>query len=164
MKTQTLLFSVWLPKVAYYRAKYHTVPFIQKAAGFNFLRARKKGVETNRDRSKRKAFARECKKLLSASPNFFTPSIAFYLNAVTFVHKSGPLSDALAPRGRYAGGGFTGYCQKVKSLAGGKRLHLLVAISYKQGVVMVEEYEKVIVKYFALFVRNKFFVLPHKYY
>ena len=61
-------------------------------------------------------------------------------------------------------GGFTGYCQKVKSLAGGKRLHLLVAISYKQGVVMVEGYEKVIVKYFALFVRNKFFVLPHKYY
>ena len=49
MKTQNLLFSVWLPKMAYYRAKYHIVPFIRtiyrevKAAGFNFLPARKKG-------------------------------------------------------------------------------------------------------------------------
>ena len=46
-----------------------------------------------------------------------------------------------------------------KSLAGGKRLHLLVAISYKQEAVMVEEYEKMTGKYFAWFVRNKFPVL-----
>ena len=46
-----------------------------------------------------------------------------------------------------------------KSLAGGKRLHLLVAISYKQEAVMVEEYENMTGKYFAWFVRNKFPVL-----
>ena len=112
-----------------------------KAAGFNFLPARKKGVVTNRDRRKRKAFARECKKLLSTSPNFFTRSIAFYLDGVSFVHKTRPLSDALTPRGRVwrkRSEGLRVTAKGSKSLASGKRLHLLVVISYKQGVVMVE--------------------------
>ena len=67
MKTQTLLFSVWLPKVAYYRAKYHTVPFIErrKRLVLTFYQHVEKGVVTNGDRRKRKAFARECKKLPS---------------------------------------------------------------------------------------------------
>ena len=43
---------------------YRTIYREVKAAGFNFLSARKKAVVTNGDRRKRKAFARECKKLL----------------------------------------------------------------------------------------------------
>ena len=66
---------------------YRTIYREVKAADFNFLPARKKRVVTNRDRRKRKAVARECKKLLSTSPNFFTRSIAFYLDGVSFVHK-----------------------------------------------------------------------------
>ena len=91
---------------------YRTIYREVKAAGFHFLPVRKKGVVTNGDRSK-KAFARECKKLLSTSPNFFTRSIAFYLDGVSFVHKTRPLSNALAPRGRVwrkrSELGFTGY-------------------------------------------------------
>ena len=139
---------------------YHTIYREVKAAGFNFLPVRKKGVVTNGDRSK-KAFARECKKLLSTSPNFFTRSIAFYLDGVSFVHKTRPLSNALAPRGRVwrkRSEGIQVTAKGSKSLAGGTRLHLLVAISYKQGVVMVEEYKKMTGKY-SWFVRNKFLVL-----
>ena len=122
-----------------------------KAAGFNLLPARKKG-SCNKCR-KRKVFACECKQLVSASPNFFTRSIAFYLDGVSFVHKTRPLSDALAPRGRV-------WRKRSEGLqAGGKRLHLLVAISYKQGAVIEEEYEKMTGRYFAWFVRNKFPVL-----
>ena len=107
------------------------------AAGFNLLPARKKG-SCNKCR-KRKAFARECKKLLSTSPDFFTRSIAFYLDGVSFVHKTRHLSDALAPRGRVwrkRSEGLQVTAKGSKSLAGGKRLHLLIAISYKQGAAL----------------------------
>ena len=110
-----------------------------KAAGFNFLPVRKKGVVTNGDRRKRKAFARECKKLVSTSPNFFTRSIAFYLDGVSFVHKTRPLSNALAPRGRVwrkRSEGLQVTAKGSKSLSCRKLLHILVAISHKQGVVM----------------------------
>ena len=56
------------------------------------------------------------------------------------------------------GGGLQVTAKGSKSLAGGTRLHLLVAISYKQGVVMVKEYEKMTGRY-SWFVRNKFLVL-----
>ena len=87
---------------------------------------------------------------------------AFYLDGVSFVHKTRPLSDALAPRGwvwRKRSEGLQVTTKGSKSVAGGKRLHPIVAISYKQGVVMVKEYEKMTGEYFAWFVRNKFRVL-----
>ena len=85
--------------------------------------------------------------------------LQFYLDGVSFVHKTRPLSDALAPRGRVwrkRSEGLQVTVKGSKSLAGGKRLHLLVAISYKQGVVMVQEYEKMPGRYFAWFVPSKF--------
>jgi hypothetical protein len=71
-----------------------------RAAGFDYLPARKKGVLTSRDCTKRKAFAQQCKKILSTMPGFFWSNIAFYLDEVSFDYKTQPLSDALAPRGR----------------------------------------------------------------
>jgi hypothetical protein len=71
-----------------------------KAAGFDYSPARKKGVLTSRDRMKRKAFAQQCKKILSTKPGFFWPNIAFYSDGVSSVYKTQPISDALAPRGR----------------------------------------------------------------
>jgi hypothetical protein len=50
-----------------YRTSYREV----KAAGLYYLPARKKGVMTSRDRTKRKAFAQQCKKILPAKPGFF---------------------------------------------------------------------------------------------
>jgi hypothetical protein len=43
-----------------------------------------------------------------------------------------------------------------KNLVGGKRLHLLIAISHTNGVVLVEEYEKMTGTYFAEFVKKNF--------
>ena len=151
-------------KVDFFRKRYHTEQFIEmvKSAGFQFLPARKKGVLTSRDRQKRKAFAKECNKILSAKPNLFSRDIAFYLDGVSFVHKTQPLSDALAPKGRVwrkRTGGLQVTAKGCKNLAGGKRLHLLVAISHNKGVLLVQEYEKMTAAYFARFVRDKFPVL-----
>lgn len=141
---------------------YRTIYREVKAAGFQYLPARRKGVLTRGDLKKRKAFAQECKKILSTKPDFFSRNIAFYLDGVSFVYKTQPLSDALAPRGRVwrkTTEGLQVTAKGSKNLAGGKRLHLLVAISHNQGVVMVEEYEKMTGPYFAWFVRNKFPIL-----
>jgi hypothetical protein len=40
-----------------------------KASGFDYLPARKKGVLTSRDRTKRKAFAQQCKNIFPQSPD-----------------------------------------------------------------------------------------------
>ena len=136
-----------------YRTFYREV----KAAGFDYLPARKKGVLTSRDRTKRKSFAQQCKKILSTKPGFFSRNIAFYLDGVSFVYKTQPLSDALAPRGREwrrKSEGLQLTTKGSKTLAGGKRLHLLVAISHNNGVVLVEEYEKMTGTYFAEFVKK----------
>jgi hypothetical protein len=68
-----------------YRTLYREV----KAAGFDYLPARKKGVLTSRDRTKRKAFAPRCKKILSTKPGFFWRNIAFYSEGfVLFIRHS----------------------------------------------------------------------------
>ena len=46
-----------------------------------------------------------------------------------------------------------------KELAGGKRLHLLVAISYGHGVICAEPYEKMSGAYFERLIRRKFPIL-----
>ena len=81
---------------------------------------------------------------------------------MSFVHKTQPLSDALAPKGRVwrkRTEGLQVTAKGCKNLAGGKRLHLLVAISHNKGVLLVQEYEKMTGAYFARFVRDKFPVL-----
>ena len=46
-----------------------------------------------------------------------------------------------------------------KDLAGGKRLHLLVAIAHGKGVICAEPYVKMDGPYFARFIRNHFPIL-----
>jgi hypothetical protein len=48
-----------------------------KAAGFDYLPACRKGVLRSRDRTQSKAFAQQCKKILSTKPGFFWRNIAF---------------------------------------------------------------------------------------
>jgi nucleotidyltransferase/DNA polymerase involved in DNA repair len=66
-----------------YRTFYRDV----KAAGFDYLPARNKGVLTSRDRMKRKAFAQQCKKILYTKPGFFWRNIAFYSDGVSSVYR-----------------------------------------------------------------------------
>ena len=81
---------------------------------------------------------------------------------MSFVHETQPLGDALAPKRRVwrkRTEGLQVTAKGCKHLAGGKRLHLLVAISHNKGVLLVQEYEKMTGAYFARFVRDKFPVL-----
>ena len=85
--------------------------------------------------------------------------MAFYLDGVSFVYKTNPLSTATQPKARVwrlksEGLNVTG--KGSKDLAGGKRLHVLVAISYNKGVILHHVYEKMNGKFFASFVRDKF--------
>lgn len=100
-----------------------------KCLGFHYLQARKKGVLTSRDCTKRQQFARKCRKILKSKPNFFHKNIAFYLDGVSFVCKSKPMQDAVAPKGkiwRKRSEGLQITSKGSKELPGGKRLYLLV--------------------------------------
>ena len=82
---------------------------------------------------------------LSRNPDFFKHDIAFYLDGVSFVHKQNPIQAAAGTKSRIwrkknAGLPFTS--KGSKDLAGGPRLHLIVASAYGKGVVLKEVYEK----------------------
>jgi hypothetical protein len=104
-------------------------------------------------------FARECKKILQNEPTYFHEVIAFYLDGVPFVYKPRPMVQTIAPKGkvwRKRAKGLKITAKGSKNLAGGKRLHLLVAIAYNRGVFFVEEYTKMNGAYFSDFVSSKF--------
>ena len=132
--------------------------------GFQYLQARKKGLVSRTDRGKRLKFARECKQILQDEPIFFHVVIAFYLDGVSFVHKPRPMAQISAPKGkvwRKRAEGLKITAKGSKNLAGGKRLHLLVAIAYNMRVFCVEEYTKMNAIYFSEFVRRNFPALFH---
>ena len=137
-----------------------------RGQGFQYLQARKKGLLRRSDFIKRLVFARECKKILQNEPEFFHN--AFYLDGVSFVYKSKPMGQAFAPRGKVwrkrADPGLKDNSERVKKpIAGGKRLHLLVANSHNRGVICVEEYTKMSGAYFSDFVtRNSPALFPRR--
>ena len=91
--------------------------------------------------------------------SYRTKDMSFYLDGVSFIYKGNPLSDAIKPKGRIwrkKSEGLTVTTKGSKDLAGGKRLHLMVAISYGRGVVLAEPYEKMNADFFARFIRRHF--------
>lgn len=75
-----------------------TVSRFLNRKGYYSLVARKKGLMTDRDRKLRIAFARRMKK--DFPENVWTNHVSFYLDGVSFVHKTRPLDQAIAPRGK----------------------------------------------------------------
>ena len=66
-------------------------------------------------------------------------------DAVSFVHKYNPFKQASYPKGRVyrrPGEGPLYTTTGSKTLAGGRRVHVIVAMSYNRGVVLAEKYEK----------------------
>ena len=123
-------------------AHYQTFVRALYKLGFSFRASRKKGILQEKDLRDRLKFA---KSMVSTSVDYWTEKVAFYLDGVSFVYKTNPASDALKPRSkvwRKRSEGLVVTTKGSKDLAGGKRLHLLVAISYGQGVIMAEPYEK----------------------
>ena len=132
--------------------------FVQyiKQLGYGFLQSRKKGVLTKRDFKIRRKFARA---MVMKLVDYWTRDVAFYLDGVSFVYKSNPMSDALKAKNRIwrkRGEGLQITTKGSKDLAGGKRLHFLVAMAYGKGVICAEPFEKMDGPYFARFIRRHF--------
>ena len=135
---------------------YRTFVRYVKKLGYGFFQSRKKGVLTRKDFQIRRTFARS---MMKKPPDYWTKGVAFYLDGVSFIYKSNPMSDALKPKTRVwrkRGEGLLITTKGSKELAGGRRLHLLVAIAYGKGVICAETYEKMDGPYFARFIRRQF--------
>lgn len=67
------------------------------------------------------------------------------------------MSAALSPKAkvwRKKGVGLTITAKGAKDLAGGKRLHVLVAIAYGKGVVLREDYDKMFFFFCRIYYRT----------
>ena len=96
---------------------------------------------------------------LSRNADFFKHDIAFYLDGVSFVHKQNPVQAAAGTKSRIwrkKNEGLQFTAKGSKDLAGGRRLHLIIAIAYGKGVVLKEVYEKMDGQFFAQFIRTHF--------
>eukprot|EP00794_Sanderia_malayensis_P002218 gene2218-biopygen1984 len=135
---------------------YRTYVRILNDAGYRKLQPRKKGLLSVKDKVSRKRFARQA--LKQHEDSFWTKEVAFYLDGVSFIHKYNPFQEASKPKGRIyrkRSEGLRYTTSGSKNLAGGRRFHVLVAVSYNSGVIMVEPYEKMTGQFFADFVRSK---------
>ena len=138
-----------------------TVRLVLHSDGFGFRNAAKKGVLKKEDLKKRLEFAR---KVAARFPNhgrdLWTTGIAFYLDGVSFTHKTHPMDQAQAPRKKIwrrrnerLRAGMT--AKSNNEGVGGKQAHFLVGIGYQKGVILCEQYHgRLNGKKFADFVRT----------
>lgn len=124
-----------------------------------YLPCRRKGVMTQKDLRKRVNFAKE--NLKKRNKEFWTRSVAFYFDGISFYYKRNPLDQARTPTGRNwrkkSEGLIQGCCAKGKKEgSGGKVLKMMVAISQEKGVVFCEQYEKLDGPKFADMVNEHF--------
>ena len=107
--------------------------------GYHFLQSRKK------DKDLRLKPANVVMGISKDSPKFSMQHVAFYLDGVSFIHKYNPMNKAKKPKTqiwRKKGEGWNITAKGTKELAGGRRLHLMVAVAYSKGVVLRQPYEK----------------------
>lgn len=124
--------------------------------GYGFFQARKKGLLTEKDRRQRLKYAQDMR---DYAPSFWTDEVSFYLDGVSFVHKYNPLSTACSAHSRVwrkRSEGLTVTTKGCKDLAGGRRVHVIVAIAYGKGVILRVPYEKMNGQFFAAFIKEHF--------
>jgi transposase len=127
--------------------------------GFRFRQARKKGLLNESDERLRTSYARKMKFILQSEPDFYTNHLAFYLDGVSFIHKNDPRKAAIQPKSRVwrkRGEGLSFTAKGSKSLAGGRRLHIIVAIASQKGVILRKDYDKMDGVFFAKCIRENF--------
>ena len=127
--------------------------------GYGYLQARKKGLLSEKDRKLRVQFSRKMLRIAADNPDFWMNEVAFFLDAVSFVHKYNPQSGVNLNRSRVwrkKGEGLQITAKGSKDLAGGRRLHVLVAIAHGKGVILAIPYEKMDGPFFAKFIREHF--------
>ena len=74
------------------KAKYRTFVSYLNKLGYKFRQTRKKGLMSEADHRRRLNYSRAALKLNSS---FWINDVAFYLDGVSFVHKSNPMKEAL---------------------------------------------------------------------
>ena len=126
--------------------------------GYKFSAARNKGVMKKGDASKRLKFA---KQWVHKDADFWKHGIAFYFDGTGFIHKTNPYEDAMSCRGknwRKRDEGLDEDCTSKGSREGdgGKQAKFFVAITYDNGVILAEQYDKLNGESFAEFIRTHF--------
>ena len=127
--------------------------------GYHYLQVQKKGILTEKDKTARRRFAWDIKK--NYSSDLWTKDICFYLDGASFAHKYNPCDQSRAPKGRVwrqtSEGLDTGCTVKGAHVGtGGRVLKLFVAISFRQGVICCEEYERLDGEFLKSFVTEHF--------
>ena len=138
------------------KGSYRTYIRILNDAGYQRLQLRKKGLLSTKDKTRRKTFA--ARALKEHEDTFWTNDIALYLDAVSFAHKYNPFKQASYPKGRVyrrPGEGLHYTATGSKTLAGGRRVHVIVAMSYNRGFVLAEKYEKMTGVFFAEIITHR---------
>ena len=141
------------------RCSIHTIRRTLHKFGFRYMQTRRKGRMSTEDLNKRVKFAKTMRR--DYSRDIWTDDICFYLDAKSFIYKSNPKDQARSPRAkewRKTGEGLKPDCvaKGSKVGSGGTVAHFMVAISYRVGVLICEQYNKMNGAYFADFVRRNF--------
>lgn len=127
--------------------------------GYKYIQARRKGILTVADHERRLKFARGIKREYTCS--LWTDQVAFYLDGVSFAHKYKPADQARSRQGRIwrkpEEGLRTGCTAKGSHCgSGGRMARFMVAISYREGVVLCEQYDTLDGHYFKDLVEREF--------
>ena len=138
---------------------FRTVQRFLHSQGYKYLQARQKGLLTYKDLKKRLRFARKIKREYDDS--LWTERIAFFLDAVSFIHKFNPADQARAPRGRIwrkETEGLARGCTAKGSHcgSGGRVAKFVVAITYREGVILCEKYDRMNGLYFKGLIEREF--------
>ena len=112
--------------------------------GYGYRQCRKKGQLTDLDLQRRLAYAKNIKRK-NLGVDFWTSGIGFYVDGVSFVHKTNPCAHAKSMRTRSwrkSSEGLTQHCtsKAKKEGTGGSVAKFMVSIAYGKGVIGVEQY------------------------
>ena len=127
--------------------------------GYSYVHSRRKGVLSDKDRKQRLAFAKHFKR--NYRQDFWTKDVCFYFDGVSFYHKFNPADQARVPDSliwRLPSEGLAPYCTAKGSQvgSGGRVVKYFVGISYQEGVVLCERYEKLNGQTFNEFILKHF--------
>ena len=120
-----------------------TIRRVLNILGYRFKQCRKKGILVKSDLEKRLKFARRCKRL---PQTFWREGIAFYLDGVSFVHKTNPSQHARTTRTRTwmkKGESLSRHCttKGKKEGVSGRRASFMCAIAYGHGFIEAYQYQ-----------------------
>ena len=112
--------------------------------GYKYIQAHQKGILTLADHKRRLKFACGIKRVNTSS--LWTEQVAFYLDGISFVQKYKPANQARSTQGciwRKPKEGLSIGCMAKGSHcgSGGQMAKFMVAISYREGVVLCEQYK-----------------------